>query len=196
MAAPLAQPPGTKPRGPADRRRRVATAHRSGLNSHMSTLVAPGPTQAPPQRRRSHRARGRGTGRAADRPNLVLDDDGDDRDADFQAAMAAQEWEAAVGRRGRRVASALCRRGGSHYAYLPLPFLTYMVQLVEVEGSARSPSKRSGSGAVRSLNHLLNFTFAERPRPAPAPMPRRRVAYQPYSKERYVNAKYAGLRTA
>jgi len=123
MAAPLAQPPGTTRRWLADRRRRhVATAHRNGPSSRMSTLLAPGPTQAPQQRRRSHRARGRGTGRAAaDRPNVGLDDDGDDGEADFQAVMAAQEWEAAVGRRHHVVASASAQRGRSQCTCPPTP---------------------------------------------------------------------------
>ena len=42
----------------------------------------------------------------------------------------------------------------------------------------------------RSLNHLLNFSFAERPKAGPDPYLRRPKKYQPYSKEKYVNANF------
>jgi hypothetical protein len=54
-----------------------------------------------------------------------------------------------------------------------------------------SARRTSSGGGTRSLNHLLNFTFAERQRPPPLPSTvRARRHATPYSKERYVNAKY------
>lgn len=61
-------------------------------------------------------------------------------------------------------------------------------QLDRVQSSQRTGGSADKKGRV-SLNHLLSFSFPERQQPQPAFRKQKTVSYQPFNKERFINAK-------
>jgi hypothetical protein len=60
------------------------------------------------------------------------------------------------------------------------------LDLVQIAQQTGGTTDRKGRV---SLNHLLNFSFPQRQRPQPIIRRQKITSYQPYNKERFVNAK-------
>ncbi|KAG1142068.1 hypothetical protein G6F37_005211 [Rhizopus arrhizus] len=62
-------------------------------------------------------------------------------------------------------------------------------QLGRVQSSQRTGGSADKKGRV-SLNHLLSFSFPERQQPQPAFRKQKTTSYQPFNKERFINANF------